>query len=75
MILISVRCFLFNSEIFTLAYKLFWRKQFSKYAAFYEMRLMLGNLFQIIHINEFLYTEIETDTRKSGEKTIRLRKS
>ena len=32
------------------------------------MRLMLGNLFQIIHINEFLYTEIETDTRKSGEK-------
>lgn len=29
---------------------------------------MLGNLFQIIHINEFLYTEIETDTRKSGEK-------
>ena len=30
--------------------------------------MMLGNLFQIIHINEFLYTEIETDTRKSGEK-------
>ncbi len=33
-----------------------------------KLRLMHPNLFQIIHINEFLYTEIETDTRKSGEK-------
>lgn len=58
---------LFNSEIFTLASSILEETVF-QYAAFYEMRLMLGNLFQIIHINEFLYTEIETDTRKSGEK-------
>lgn len=36
-----------------------------KYAALYDLRLRMK---RIVHINEFLYTEIETDTRKSGEK-------
>lgn len=35
------------------------------YAALYDLRLRMKN---IIHINEYLYTEVETDTRKSGEK-------
>jgi len=36
-----------------------------EYAALYDLRLRMKN---IIHINEYLYTEVETDTRKSGEK-------
>lgn len=35
------------------------------YAALYDLRLRMKN---IVHINEFLYTEVETDMRKSGEK-------
>ena len=36
-----------------------------RWAALYDLRLRMKN---IVHINEYLYTEIETDTRKSGEK-------
>ncbi len=36
-----------------------------EYGALYDLRLRMKN---IVHINEFLYTEIETDNRKSGEK-------
>lgn len=36
-----------------------------EYAALYDLRLRMEN---IVHINEFLYTEVETDDRKSGEK-------
>ena len=36
-----------------------------KWAALYDLRLRMK---KIVHINEYLYTEIETDTRKSGEK-------
>ena len=36
-----------------------------KWAGLYDLRLRMKN---IVHINEFLYTEIETDTRRSGEK-------
>ena len=36
-----------------------------EYAALYDLRLRMDN---IVHINEFLYTDVETDTRKSGEK-------
>ena len=32
------------------------------------MRLFIAVNYSIIHINEYLYTEVETDTRKSGEK-------
>lgn len=35
------------------------------WAALYDLRLRMK---KIVHINEYLYTEIETDTRKSGEK-------
>lgn len=38
-----------------------------EYAALYDLRLRMKN---IIHINEYLYTEVETDTRKSGEKQL-----
>lgn len=36
-----------------------------QWGALYDLRLRMKNL---VHINEFLYTEIETDNRKSGEK-------
>lgn len=36
-----------------------------RYAALYDLRLRMNN---IIHINEYLYTEVETDNRRSGEK-------
>ena len=36
-----------------------------QWGALYDLRLRMKN---IVHINEFLYTEVETDTRKSGER-------
>ena len=36
-----------------------------KWGALYDLRLRMK---KIVHINEYLYTEIETDNRKSGEK-------
>ena len=36
-----------------------------EFGALYDLRLRMKN---IVHINECLYTEIETDSRKSGEK-------
>ena len=36
-----------------------------EFGALYDLRLRMKN---IVHINEYLYTEIESDTRKSGEK-------
>ena len=36
-----------------------------QWGALYDLRLRMK---RIIHINEYLYTEIETDSRKSGEK-------
>lgn len=39
-----------------------------KYAALYALRLYLSTLGPIFHLNEYLYTEEEIDTRKSGEK-------
>ena len=38
------------------------------YAGFYQLRLAMSRLGRIQHLSEFLYTEQETDLRKSGEK-------
>ncbi len=38
------------------------------YAGIYALRLYLQRHGEIFHINEYLYTEEELDTRKSGEK-------
>ncbi len=37
-------------------------------AGLYDLRLKISQLYEIVHINEYLYTEIEDDNRKSGEK-------
>ena len=36
-----------------------------EFGALYDLRLRMKN---IVHVNEYLYTEIDTDNRKSGEK-------
>ena len=36
-----------------------------EFGALYDLRLRMK---KIVHVNEYLYTEIETDARKSGEK-------
>lgn len=39
-----------------------------QYAGLYDLRLKLSQHASLVHINEYLYSEVENDTRKSGEK-------
>lgn len=39
-----------------------------KAAGFYDLRLKLSEMTDFVHINEYLYSEVELDTRKTGEK-------
>ncbi len=39
-----------------------------RYAGWYDVRLYLSRIGMPFHLNEYLYTEEEADTRKSGEK-------
>ena len=39
-----------------------------EFAGLYDLRLKLSRFAALEHINEFLYSDIELDTRKSGEK-------
>jgi hypothetical protein len=43
-------------------------KQKYRYAGLYDLRLKVSQKQILIHIPELLYTEVEPDTRKSGEK-------
>lgn len=56
----------FNAEMFKKAASAITHK-FSA-AGLYDLRLKISTLGPIVHINEYLYTEIENDVRKSGEK-------
>ena len=38
------------------------------FAGLYDLRLKVSQNKELVHINEYLYTEIDEDTRKSGEK-------
>ena len=38
------------------------------FAGLYDLRLKLSQKANLVHINEYLYSEVENDTRKSGEK-------
>ena len=38
------------------------------FAGLYDLRLKLSQKADLMHINEYLYSEVENDTRKSGEK-------
>lgn len=39
-----------------------------EYAGLYDLRLKVSQKGSLVHVNEFLYYEVELDTRKSGEK-------
>ena len=39
-----------------------------EFAGLYDLRLKLSQKESLMHINEYLYSEVELDTRKSGEK-------
>lgn len=39
-----------------------------KHAGMYDLRLRVAQVHDLVHVNEYLYSEIETDNRKSGEK-------
>ena len=39
-----------------------------EYAGLYDLRLRASRLGELVHINEYLYYEVEQDTRKTGEK-------
>jgi len=39
-----------------------------QFAGLYNLRLKVSQQAELLHINEYLYSEVEHDTRKSGEK-------
>lgn len=39
-----------------------------RFAGLYDLRLKVSQIGELVHINEYLYTEIEHDTRSSGQK-------
>ena len=38
------------------------------FAGFYDLRLKLSQKYPLVHINEYLYSEVENDTRKVVKK-------
>lgn len=43
-------------------------KEVYPYAGLYNLRLKVSQNYPVVHINEYLYAEVEMDNRKSGEK-------
>ena len=43
-------------------------KQEYDFAGLYDLRLKVSQKGELVHINEYLYSEVELDNRKSGEK-------
>lgn len=39
-----------------------------EFAGLYDLRLKISQKAELVHINEYLYSDVELDTRKSGEK-------
>ncbi len=39
-----------------------------QFAGLYDLRLKLSQRHELVHINEYLYIEVEDDTRRSGER-------
>lgn len=60
---------MFNSKAFKDAvFDVFGEGDTLPYAGLYAVRLFMSIHYRIIHINEYLYTQIEEDLRNSGEK-------
>jgi len=43
-------------------------KETYQHAGLYDLRLKLSQRYALVHANEYLYSEVEEDNRKSGEK-------
>lgn len=43
-----------------------------RFAGLYDLRLRVSELAELVHVNEYLYSEVETDIRKSGGEVVRL---
>jgi len=56
----------FSSEAFKESVDRMKKNYFS--AGLYDFRLKLSQRYSLVHINEYLYSEIENDTRESGDK-------
>ena len=39
-----------------------------EHAGLYDLRLRISRIANLVHINEYLYSDVQLDTRKSGEK-------
>lgn len=59
---------LFRTEAFRKALDTIGTEPDYEFSALYAVRLALSESFRLTHIREYLYTEIEEDVRKSGEK-------
>lgn len=59
---------LFKTQCLKQAFSILEKQPEYTYSALYALILTLFQRFTLTHIREFLYTEIEEDTRKSGEK-------
>ena len=59
---------LFKSDAFLRGVAELKKQPSYRYSGLYALRLALTRFSQLVHIREFLYTEAEDDTRKSGEK-------
>jgi hypothetical protein len=44
------------------------KKETYQFAGLYDLRLKVSQKYPLVHINEYLYTEIENDTRVTGQK-------
>lgn len=44
------------------------KKRSYQFAGLYDLRLKVSQRHPVVHINEYLYTEIEEDTRPSGQR-------
>ena len=59
---------MFRTDIFRKATECLKTQKDYMYSGLYALRLAVSRISKIVHIREFLYTEVEDDLRKSGEK-------
>ena len=59
---------MFRTDVFRKAAENLLAQKEYLFSGLYALRLAVSRIADIIHIREFLYTEVEDDLRKSGEK-------
>ena len=59
---------MFRTDVFRKAAESLLAQKEYLFSGLYALRLAISRIADIIHIREFLYTEVEDDLRKSGEK-------